>query len=198
MHVDGVTRRLACAQAPAASSVRRSASEKSTRLGELPSRPSDPDHTSGDLGDQCGCVDSTTNRKWLRTVMDLRRQLSNLPKRVEILFSLRLDEATRPTGRSRKPAKPEPRRRLGDVRDAMIAVLAESGGEMRVGLIYEQVVLRLGEPTPSYQNVRDFLNHRSRGDRQLFVRLGYGVYRLPVAGELKCSSSRARRAGASA
>jgi hypothetical protein len=57
----------------------------------------------------------------------------------------------------------------------MIAVLAEAGGELRVGQIYQQV----GEPVPSYDHVKDFLNHRSRGEKRLFARLGYGIYRLP-------------------
>ncbi len=73
----------------------------------------------------------------------------------------------------------------------MIAVLAESGGELRVGQIYQQVVLRLGEPAPSYDHVKDFLNHRSRGDRRLFVRLGYGVYRLPGSNDEDGASSAA-------
>jgi hypothetical protein len=59
-----------------------------------------------------------------------------------------------------------------------VAVLAENGGELRVAQIYEQVAERLGEPAPSYDHVKDFLNHRSRGDRQLFVRLG--LRRVPA------------------
>jgi hypothetical protein len=60
----------------------------------------------------------------------------------------------------------------------MVAVLAESGSELHVAQIYEQVVERLGVPAPSYDHVKDFLNHRSRGERPLFVREGFGRYRL--------------------
>lgn len=115
--------------------------------------------------------------------MDLRGQLSNPSKLLESLLALRLPVSGQTSGRSRRPSRQEPRRRLGDVRDAMIAVLAESGGELRVGQIYEQVARRLGAPVPSYDHVKDFLNHRSRGDRRLFVRLGYGMYRLPRSDE---------------
>lgn len=59
----------------------------------------------------------------------------------------------------------------------MIAVLAE-GGELRVKDVYERVVEVLGDPAPSYDHVGGFLNYRSRGDRRLFVRVGFGRYRL--------------------
>jgi hypothetical protein len=71
-----------------------------------------------------------------------------------------------------------PRRRLGDVRDAIIAVLAEEDGPLRVAEIYDRVVARLGEPPPSYLHGKDSLSHRSRGLEPLYERLGYGLYRL--------------------
>jgi hypothetical protein len=61
----------------------------------------------------------------------------------------------------------------------MIAVLDEADEPLRTHVIYDCVVERLGEPKPTYGHVRDFLSHRSRGDRRLFERLGYGTYRLP-------------------
>jgi hypothetical protein len=66
---------------------------------------------------------------------------------------------------------------LGDVRDTMIAVLREEGGFLRVSQIHRRVEQGL-DGQVIYAYVRDFLNHRSRGEKQLFERRGYGWYRL--------------------
>jgi hypothetical protein len=58
----------------------------------------------------------------------------------------------------------------------MVAVLREEGDFLRVAEIYARVEQRLGRPV-GYEHVRDFLNHRSRGKKQLFEREGYGMYR---------------------
>jgi hypothetical protein len=59
----------------------------------------------------------------------------------------------------------------------MIAVLRDEGGCLRVAEIYERVEQRLEGPV-TYAYVRDFLNLRSRGPKQLFERQGYGRYGL--------------------
>ncbi len=110
-------------------------------------------------------------------MVDLTGQLHNLPKPVEYLLSLPLPAASETSVRAVKPWVVK--RRLGDVRDAMIAVLREEGEFLRVAEIYRRVEQRLDGPV-SYQHVRDFLNHRSRGEKQLFERQGYGLYRLWV------------------
>ena len=126
-------------------------------------------------------VTSARHRWWFEsTWMDLVGQLANPDRKLSGFLNLPIPEAE---GRPRRPVKRVARHRLGDVRDAMIAVLAEAGGPLRTAVIYERVVARLGEPAPTYMHVKDFLSHRSRGDKQLFVREGYGRYRLLGSGE---------------
>lgn len=112
-----------------------------------------------------------------RALMDLTAQLINPSKSLQNLLSLPWPESRKKSARFGTPWIPE--RRLGDVRDAMIAVLGEEGDPLRVADIYARVQTRLEGPV-SYQHVKDFLNHRSRGDRRLFERHGYGRYGLYV------------------
>ena len=56
---------------------------------------------------------------------------------------------------------PDGRRRFGSVRDAILAVLTEAGGEMRVGEIHERVEQLLGEPVPG-SSVRMYLRRGCR------------------------------------
>jgi hypothetical protein len=48
----------------------------------------------------------------------------------------------------------------------MVDVLREDGDFLRVAVIYERVQQMLEGPV-NYQHVRDFLNHRSRREKQL-------------------------------
>ena len=61
----------------------------------------------------------------------------------------------------------------------MVVVLREEGDYLKVAEIYDRVEQKLGRSV-GYEHVRDFLNHRSRGEKQLFERQGYGMYRLWV------------------
>jgi hypothetical protein len=107
--------------------------------------------------------------------MDLIGQLSNPPALLKRVLDVPV-----PQGRVEQVAalRAGPRRRLGDIRHAIVAVLAEEGGPLRVAEIYERVVARLDEPPPSYLHVKDSLSHRSRGSEPLYERLGYGLYQL--------------------
>ena len=62
--------------------------------------------------------------------MDLSGQLHNLPKPLELSLSLPVPAASEVSARVVKPWIRQ--RRLGDVRDAMVAVLGEDGGYLRV------------------------------------------------------------------
>lgn len=107
--------------------------------------------------------------------MDLTGQLHNPCKSLQFILSLPVPASSEMSVRVGKPWIRQ--RRLGDVRDAMIDVLRDEGDFLRVAVIYERVQQRLEQPT-TYQHVRDFLNHRSRGEKQLFEREGYGRYRI--------------------
>ena len=107
--------------------------------------------------------------------MVLTGQLCNPSKTLQNILSLPLPSCSEKSARFVRPLIRQ--RRLGDVRDAMIAVLSEEGDFLRVAEIYERVGQRLEEPA-TYQHVKDFLNHRSRGEKPLFERQGYGRYRI--------------------
>jgi hypothetical protein len=110
--------------------------------------------------------------------MDLSGQLHNLPKPVEYLLSLAVPAASEVSARI--PTAWATKRRLGDVRDAMIAVLREEGECLPVAEIYRRVEQRV-DGAVSYSHVRDYLNHRSRGEKPLFERTRHGVYGLVPA-----------------
>lgn len=107
--------------------------------------------------------------------MELTGQLYNLSKSLQIILSLPLPASSEKSARVVKSLVRQ--RRLGDVRDAMIAVLSEQDESLRVAEIYERVQQKLEGPV-SYQHLKDFLSHRSRGEKQLFEREGWGRYRL--------------------
>ena len=111
-------------------------------------------------------------------MVDLTGQLSNLSQSLQALFSLPLPPPGRVVSRAGKPIVKK--RRLGDVRDAMIAVLAQENGYLRVAEIYERVGKQLDGPV-AHQYIRDFLNNRSRGEKPLFERGDWGHYRLHQA-----------------
>jgi hypothetical protein len=113
--------------------------------------------------------------------MELSGQLHNLPKTLEYLLSLPVPAASEVSVRVVKPLVAK--RRLGDVRDAMVALLREEGDCLRVAEIHQRVEQRLDGPV-SYSHVRDYLNHRSRGEKQLFERNGHGLYGLRAPDEL--------------
>src|SRR5437016_871127 len=71
----------------------------------------------------------------------------------------------------------EARRKFGTVGGAVIAVLAEAAGEMRVKLIHAEVERRLGGRVSRF-SVADYLRRRSKGARPMFVRTRPGHYRL--------------------
>lgn len=110
--------------------------------------------------------------------MVLRGLLSNSE------FQALLQSLTRRRGR-KAPAKPAKekvptnggRRKFASVSDAVLAVLRESGEEIRLRDIHVQVENRLGGPVSRY-SVADSLRRRCRGRRPLFRRLGYGRYVL--------------------
>jgi len=108
-------------------------------------------------------------------MVELTRQLYNPSTTLQNLLNLPLPAASDAPARSLKPLVRQ--RRLGDVRDAMIAVLREEGGPLKTAEIYDRVGQKLEAPI-GYQHVKNFLNHRSRGERQLFERVGFGRYRL--------------------
>lgn len=62
----------------------------------------------------------------------------------------------------------------GVVRDAIVQVLRESGGEMAVAQIHEGVAGRIGRDVPA-SSVRSYLNLNTP---RLFVRTARGKYRL--------------------
>lgn len=72
---------------------------------------------------------------------------------------------------------PDGRRKFGEVSTAIVAVLAETGTEVRLRDIHLEVERRLGGPV-SLQSVADYLVTRSKGPRPRFVRTRYGHYRL--------------------
>jgi hypothetical protein len=72
---------------------------------------------------------------------------------------------------------PDGRRKFGSVRDAIVAVLAEADGELRVREIYERVEGLLGEPV-ARSSVSDCLRKGCRRRMPLFEYLGRAGYRL--------------------
>ncbi len=72
---------------------------------------------------------------------------------------------------------PDGRRRFGSVRDAIVAVLAESGHEVRVRDIHQGVEKLLGE-TVARSSVKDYLRKGCRRRTPLFEHCGRRGYRL--------------------
>jgi hypothetical protein len=71
----------------------------------------------------------------------------------------------------------EPRRRCGDVSKAVLEVLRDFGGPLRMVEIHAAVEELLGETVPR-STIKNCLANNSRGGRARLVRLGRGRYRL--------------------
>jgi hypothetical protein len=110
--------------------------------------------------------------------MDLTGQLCNLPERVVALFNVRLERRSGQSAflaESRKPFLAVPR--FVAVRSAIVSVLREEAGELRLMEIRRRAEERLGEPLDN-RRFKDFVNDQSRGRKSLLERTGYGLYRL--------------------
>jgi hypothetical protein len=109
-------------------------------------------------------------------MVDLTGQLANLSEKLKALLDQPLPTpSVGPSAASDKPFAA--RRRLGDIRDAMVEVLAQESDFLQVADIYARVVMKLEEPV-TYDYVKDFLNSRTRTKPPLFERGGWGRYRL--------------------
>jgi hypothetical protein len=108
----------------------------------------------------------------------LRGRLSNPDFKV-LLQSLTNRKQRKDPARNAKPAagSADGRRKFGSVGDAVVAVLADAGGEMRLRDTHAAVEQRLGGAVSLF-SVADFLLRRSKGQAPLFVHSGYGRYRL--------------------
>jgi hypothetical protein len=81
----------------------------------------------------------------------------------------------RPSTRRSKPTFK--RRRNGQIRDAIAAVLAEQPRGLRMMDIASAVAARLGEPVPP-STIKSCLSREALGTSGAFERLGRGRYRL--------------------
>ena len=77
----------------------------------------------------------------------------------------------------RQEGWPDGRRAFGTVRNAIVAVLAEAGCEMKVKAVHTGVEQLLGKSV-SRHSVSGYLAVRARGSRPLFERTHHGHYRL--------------------
>ena len=98
--------------------------------------------------------------------MDLVGSLSN--HETAVLFqSLTVRKRKQAPARAdRGGVAPDGRRKFGAIRDAIVAVLREAGGELRVREIHERVEAHIGEPV-------------SRGSAKAYMRVGC-QRRLPL------------------
>jgi hypothetical protein len=76
---------------------------------------------------------------------------------------------------TRRDGWPDGRRSFGSVRDAILAVLREADGEMRVETIQAEVERVLGGPVSGF-SVADYLRVRSCGPKPLFEHTRHGHY----------------------
>lgn len=108
----------------------------------------------------------------------LRGRLSN-PDFKDLLQSLISRKVRKVPARRRQAVIKDAagRRLFGSVGSAVVAVLAASGGEMRVRNVHAAVETVLAGPV-SFYSVADFLARRSRGTKPLFVRTRHGHYAL--------------------
>ena len=72
---------------------------------------------------------------------------------------------------------PDGRRKFGALRDAIVAVLREAGGELRVREIHERVEAHIGEPV-SRGSVKAYMRVGCQRRLPLFEYLGDHGYRL--------------------
>ena len=110
--------------------------------------------------------------------MVLRGRLSN-PKFEDLLQSLISQKRRKGPAKRSKPraGSPDGRRSFGSVSGAILKVLAETDGELRLRDIHAGVEREL-EGKVSLYSVADYLAKRSRPPKPLFVRTRYGHYRL--------------------
>jgi hypothetical protein len=108
----------------------------------------------------------------------LRGLLSN-PDFQDLLQSLTSQKRRKAPARRPKlqVGRPDGRRKFASVADAVVAVLAATDGEMRLGDIHTQVERALDGPVSLF-SVTDFLVRRSKGSKPLFVHTRYGHYSL--------------------
>jgi hypothetical protein len=93
------------------------------------------------------------------------------------------DQAGKPRPRRAKAfAYADDRRRFGTVGDAIVDVLAEAGGPMRLREIQEAVAGKL-DGRVSINTVQDSLRRRAKGPNALFERPAYGRYGLRGEGK---------------
>jgi hypothetical protein len=113
--------------------------------------------------------------------LGLRGQFSNLSGSLSDLLSHSLTglpgdqeqtEVTTTSGWS------DGRRKFATVSEAIVRVLNEAGGELRLRDIQQRVESLLDGPVSRF-SVADYLGVRSKGTRPLFERTRKGHYRLP-------------------
>jgi hypothetical protein len=106
--------------------------------------------------------------------MDLTGQLCNLPEHVRSLFNLRLERRSgQPHGAASVFLTP----RFVAVRSAIVSVLAEEAGGLRLRELRQRVEQRLGEDIDAAR-FKDYVNDQSHGKEAILERLGYGHYKL--------------------
>src|SRR6266851_1524611 len=79
--------------------------------------------------------------------------------------------------RHREDVAPDGRRKFGAVRDAIVAVLEQADGELRVREIHAGVEARMGEPV-SRGSVKSYMRAGCQRKAPLFEYLGKRGYRL--------------------
>ena len=112
--------------------------------------------------------------------MGLRGQFSNLSETVSGLLShslTALDQDQEGVAVTTTAGWPDGRRKFGTVRDAIVQVLTEAGGELRARDIQACVEELLGGKVSRF-SVADYLLVRSKGANPLFERTRRGHYRL--------------------
>jgi hypothetical protein len=113
----------------------------------------------------------------LTTVVVLVGALSNpgLQDLFQSLTSQRRRKQAKPKPENGGPA-PDGRRRFGTVSSAIVHVLREAKGDLRVKEIWREVEQLVDEPV-SRHSVKSYL-HRGTYDRKIFERVRHGRYRL--------------------
>jgi hypothetical protein len=109
--------------------------------------------------------------------MGLLGTLSNLEVQERLVrLATKLDRLAGSTAAPR-PTPRDPKRRCGDVSKAVVEVLREFGGPLRMVEIHAVVEGLLGETVPR-STIKNCLANNSRGDGARLVRLSRGRYRL--------------------
>lgn len=109
--------------------------------------------------------------------MELLGTLSNLESQERLgRLAAKLDRLAGSDAAPR-PTPLTPKRRCGDVSKAVVEVLREFGGPLRMIEIHAAVEALLGETVPR-STIKNCLANNSRGDGAWLVRLGRGRYWL--------------------